>query len=79
MTQKQAQKLPRILADQILSLEIWGKMKSESNLLYEAKWLQECLNSSDLAEEYSSQQIAGLNRYVNRLEAKGVRPEPWDE
>lgn len=78
MTYKQALRLPRILADQVTSLELWPKMKSEGNLLYEAEWLLELLDSSDLGEEYSAREAAGLTRYVRRLRAKGVTPQSWD-
>lgn len=79
MTYKQALRLPKILADQVTSLELWPKMKSEGNLLYEAEWLRELLATSDLGEEYSIREAAGLDRYVRRLRAKGVKPQPWEE
>ena len=79
MTYKQALRLPKILADQVTSLELWPKMKSEGNLLYEAEWLLHLIDHSDLGAEYSIQQAAGLDRYVRRLRAKGVKPQPWEE
>lgn len=84
MTYKQAERLTRCLSDQIIGLQAWESMRTEGNLLYEAEWVLETVLQRDEEDwwdefEWTKRDVSNLKRYIKRLRAKGVTPEPWQE
>lgn len=72
-------RLPRILNDYLVDTDQSVRKLSESHLLFEAQTCLELMNESSCdamwADEYPDPRLKrSLERYIDRLVAKGVEP-----